>query len=932
MIFFTVPRCFTLLTLGAAALAVVAAGAPQPLAYPTPLPRDISMATVLKAEGFPAMPYAVPIIGWKHHPEEIHVTPAGGLVLPDPRRLPLSLQPALALGENSVPLLLSPEAVTQQLVDGYKPGVLSQWSRGGLRINQLAFGTLLEGEEVRTGREPLIGLTRFTLKNESAGRLQGAFYVCLGEGARHQSMKQFHPIYPAPLRFAAPFVSEENGTVAVCVLGNADGQITFAPAGATPQGGAAVVLNEAAAPISQPEMAIDYQRQGDKLMFGGREWPAGVDLYLEASPGHTSPVGAEVEIKSPDGQTKAGWLGKRGLVAGALAANEFLGPGEASAPLTWDELKHLLPEGRGKLELRPFCPGPGAPVAAQSWEPRVHLAVPGTVPSLRQRRASPDENSLRLKFDLPPGQETRIELAVPYFPLPGQAAVKLTHLNMEQRLAQFRTFWEQELNRHAELVVPEETLRNSYRACLAYNLLLVDRDPASGLLLPHPDATDYERIWGGDSAVIMQSMDRLGYAAEVEGYTRIFLARQGMRRPQGNVQSEAGFLHGDARERWLSENGFVLWALAEHYKLGHDLDWLRVVAPRMIAAADWILRERDHNRELVDGRKPRHYGLLPNGRSTDLGDWDYWYFNDAYSYLGLRTAAEVLAVAGYAADAARIQRATEEYRQCILASLDASINHNSTPPFVPLTPYKNEVPTRDYLFRFWYSIVSPIYLVEAGVFGPQDERASWILETLEKNVLVSGLPQFSPDEIDPHYVYNQALTQLARGETDKFIWDLYSLFAYGQSRQTFATVEVVNFRTGGLGEAWDACRQPHMHSNSRVLAMLRIALLLEDGRTLHLMRGTPRGWLEDGKQIDVRRAPTYFGEVNYTAVSHLNSGNVVIRIQPPQREPANLVLHVRSALRLPSLRHGEWQTMDSLSVGSSGPRSLDPRNDGKLSV
>ncbi len=46
----------------------------------------------------------------------------------------------------------------------------------------------------------------------------------------------------------------------------------------------------------------------------------------------------------------------------------------------------------------------------------------------------------------------------------------------------------------------------------------------------------------------------------------------------------------------------------------------------------------------------------------------------------------------------------------------------------------------------------------------------------------------------------------------------------------------------------------------------------------------------------------YFGEVNYTAVSHLSSGNVVIRIQPPQREPANLVLHVRPPARFGSLR------------------------------
>jgi hypothetical protein len=33
-----------------------------------------------------------------------------------------------------------------------------------------------------------------------------------------------------------------------------------------------------------------------------------------------------------------------------------------------------------------------------------------------------------------------------------------------------------------------------------------------------------------------------------------------------------------------------------------------------------------------------------------------------------------------------------------------------------------------------------------------------------------------------HYVYNQALTQLLRGEQAKFVWTPYSLAAYGQAQ------------------------------------------------------------------------------------------------------------------------------------------------------
>jgi hypothetical protein len=883
------------------------------------MPRDINFETVVSTEGYPPLRYAVPVIGWKHHPEEIHVTPAGGMVLPTPRLPALALQPALQLETSPPPVLLIPEKVEQRLVDGYKPGIISEWKDKGLIVRQTVFGTLLEGEEVLTGAETLVGLSRFTLRNDSDDRIAGTFCIRVGEGARQQSMKQFHPVYPTPLTFEKPFIREENGDAAVCFLKNSLGEVSFVRANSTARSSDHMILNEDVKSVATPEYEIPFERTQEQLRIGGRAWPQGMDLYLEMSPGHSSSVAAEVEIVNGGHARKLGWLGVSGLTKqDRPAAREFLAPGEISGSLGWRVIQDSLPQGGGKIVLRPFCPGP-EPIKAASWEPRVYLTPPGSAAAVSKGR-TPDSNLVRIAFELKPGQERHVEVAIPYFPAKKGVARALARLSLEERFKHFRRFWERELNRNAEFIVPDERVRNSYRACLAYNMLLADRDPAHGLLLPHPDATDYERIWGGDSGVILQSLDRLGYFAETEEYSRIFLARQGMRRPEGDIVSEEGFLHGDARERWLSENGFMLWAFSEHYKLSGDHEWLNRVAPRMISASDWITREREHNKSLVNGIRPPHYGLLPRGRATDLGDWDYWFFNDAYSHLGLKGAAEVLPDAGYSAQAARINATANEYRECILAAVDQSVNRTSSPPFIPLTPYKSTMPTRENLYRFWYSIVSPIYLVEAGVFDAKDQRATWILDTLESKVLVSGLPRFAPDEIDPHYVYNQSLAQLLRGETDKFIWNFYSLFAFGQSRDTFATVEVVNYRTGSLGQNWDSCRQPHMHSNSRVLSMLRIALMLEEENNLHLMMGAPRGWLEDGKHIEVRKAPTNFGVLRFAASSRAASGEITFEISPPRRKAANLVLHVR-----PPAKYGQLQsvTVNGKSWGRFNPDKID---------
>ena len=104
--------------------------------------------------------------------------------------------------------------------------------------------------------------------------------------------------------------------------------------------------------------------------------------------------------------------------------------------------------------------------------------------------------------------------------------------------------------------------------------------------------------------------------------------------------------------------------------------------------------------------------------------------------------------------------------------------------------------------------------------------------------------------------------------------------------------------------------------------MLRIALVLEDGDRLHLMMGTPRGWLADGKKIEVERAPTYFGNVNYAARSSIESGTITISVSPPTRKQAEVILHIRPPTKYGSIKsvtvNGElWKnfTADSVNLG-----------------
>ena len=122
-------------------------------------------------------------------------------------------------------------------------------------------------------------------------------------------------------------------------------------------------------------------------------------------------------------------------------------------------------------------------------------------------------------------------------------------------------------------------------------------------------------------------------------------------------------------------------------------------------------------------------------------------------------------------------------------------------------------------------------MVEAGLLDAKDEKVGRYLSIgLNTYGLFSGLPAFMANSIDPYYVYNQSLSQLLRGEHAKFVWTLYSLSAYAMGQGTYATIEGQNIVTGFNSDVWSASRQPHMHSNSRLIDMVRIALLLEAGQ------------------------------------------------------------------------------------------------------
>ncbi len=126
---------------------------------------------------------------------------------------------------------------------------------------------------------------------------------------------------------------------------------------------------------------------------------------------------------------------------------------------------------------------------------------------------------------------------------------------------------------------------------------------------------------------------------------------------------------------------------------------------------------------------------------------------------------------------------------------------------------------------------------------------------------------------------------------------------------------------GKLWEAWHLgdysdCTNPDNGTAGWFLENFRNLLVMEEGDSLWLGRGTPRVWLGQGKKIAVKNAPTYFGALTYEIVSDVDHGKIAATVEMPGRNPPK-TLRVR-------FRHPKALPMKSVTVNGSSWADFDP--------
>ena len=438
-------------------------------------------------------------------------------------------------------------------------------------------------------------------------------------------------------------------------------------------------------------------------------------------------------------------------------------------------------------------------------------------------------------------------------------------------------------------------------------------------------------VWANlalESAPVLRAADLAGHHETSARRLEHWLKAPGVK-PDGDfVDGDGGFEYaktmkydiGWSHDGTHPQTGRILFTTAEHFLLTGDKEWFQKNRARMQAAADWILRQRAlylkdipnrQNLAVAGLQPPQILGDAALGRSW----WRWYLIHDAFSLQGLRRFADALAE--FDPEAARHYRVeADAYAKDLLRAVEREMAIAPVRPVldgtyrrvIPASPYARGSMVRE--IRGIYSLVDlemgALPLADAlGVLEAADPRIGEHLDVIEELLGDNKKTrQQVPGATKEHfwtgvgghtgYVFVDKI-HLRRDDVPCFLRTWENTYAarvnwdggFGEGKPMGGnTTDALPGSAGMRGD--DLIRTAWFFESFRNL------LVMEIGDVLWLARATPRAWLEQGKKISVKNAPTHFGTVAYEIVSDVDNGKITATVEMPARKaPKEVILRFR---------------------------------------
>ncbi|MFZ0820510.1 MAG: hypothetical protein WAM91_10595 [Candidatus Acidiferrales bacterium] len=461
----------------------------------------------------------------------------------------------------------------------------------------------------------------------------------------------------------------------------------------------------------------------------------------------------------------------------------------------------------------------------------------------------------KYKLPLAGGEETTLTFRMPYAPLDGDDpyVVQLRAATFDDYLQRTMDFWDKIFARGIDISLPENKVTDSFKVNLVYDLIA--RDKVGEDYIQTVNKFHYHAFWLRDSSYIVRMYDLSGYH-DIARQDLDFFAR--WQQPDGNFVSQGGQFDG-----W----GQTMWAYGEHYRITHDAAFAAHVYPSVQRAVTWLIAARISDPlKLVPATTPGDNEDI-SGHVTGHNFW---------ALTGLKNAIAMADGLGHKDDADAWRREYSDFLAALVLQLDKITA--STGGYIP--PGLDASGGQD-----WGNMLS---VYPEVILDPHDPKVTATLRAT-RSKYQEGIMTYGDGRWLHHYLtMKNTETEVIRGDEQTALEELYAILLHTSSTHAGFEYDVIPWGTRDFGQNL----APHGWFAAKYRALLRNMLVREQGDDLHLLSVISPAWVVAGKEISVRRAPTNFGQVNFS-LRFVSTNHAVLSLENHFSDgPAKLVLHL----------------------------------------
>ncbi len=539
-----------------------------------------------------------------------------------------------------------------------------------------------------------------------------------------------------------------------------------------------------------------------------------------------------------------------------------------------------------------------------------------------------DKEGLALIRELGPGRSCEVVLKVPFIALDRKDELAaLKRLDFARSRREITAFWRKECSSGSQLACPEQHFGDLYKSHLMHVQISDFAMPGRPEMINTSVGTSTYGNYSNESCMIVQELDQRGMHEDVERRLETWLRFQGTVPQPGNFTDYDGMFYGAGGFEcgdYNQHHGWVLWCLAEHFRLTRNRAWLDRIAPALIKGADWVFRQRRNTLGPLPHSRGWEKGFLPAGSLEDVTDFHYWLSTNSLTWRGCDSAAQVLEETGHP-QAARIRREADAYRDDLRAGFEQMRRHSPLVPlddgrWVPTYPSRMYMRGRD---TGWIREVleGSVYLLISGLYDPDSKEGGWILDDYQDNRYLK--PPYGYKLVDPERnLFSRGgfsiqpnllaglMPHLDRDEPEIYIWMFIN-----------AWISCYREEINGMAEhplpelGFSNAAQFKTSDEANAIMWLRFMHVYWNRDLLHLGRALPRAWLKHGRKPAITGVATYFGRVG----AHYESSAARRRI----RLLADLDLDRTPGRILARFRHPEGKKLRAATVNGRRGRIAD---------